>query len=134
MSALVERGAGTVPTIFIVEEDLAVRDSLTVLVQAFGYKARAYADARAFLAAPERRERGCLLLGWPLPNYGFASLMRELASEGSTLRAVAMTAREDEKTRDKALAAGAALVLPKPFDDATLFSAIGDALGSVRLP
>lgn len=119
------------PTIFIVEDDPAVRDSLTALVQAFGYKARPYADAKAFLAAPERGEYGCLLLGWPLPNDGFAALLGEIAKEGSTLHAIAMTAREDKKTRDKALAAGARLVLPKPFDESALFGAISDVLGTV---
>jgi len=112
--------------ISIVDDDEAVRDSLTGLVESLGAKVRAYSSLAAFMAAPDHAGTDCLLLDCS-PANGAAHPLETLAARRLSVPVVAMVRDETSPTRAAALRAGADAVLPRPFTDQALISAIQKA-------
>ena len=119
----------TAPTVFIVDDDLSVRESLCLLMSSAGLKSRGYSSARAFLAAYDPDIPGCLLLDLRMPGMSGTALQAELERRGATLPIVFLTAHADVPTAVGAVRAGAVDFLQKPVDDARLLRCIQDALG-----
>jgi RNA polymerase sigma factor (sigma-70 family) len=116
-------------TVFIVDDDAAVRDSLSLLLGLRGYKTRSFARGEDFLAAIDSASRGCVLLDLRMPNVDGIAEQAALAARGIRLPVNILTAHGDVASARAALKAGAFDFLEKPIDDALLSATIEAALG-----
>jgi len=110
--------------IFIVDDDEAVRDSLSVMLETRGLAVRSFASARAFLEALQGDWRGCLLLDIKMPGMDGRELQRELASRGCRLPIIFITGHGDVPMAVDAMKAGAADFIEKPFDPEDLLASV----------
>ncbi|MGH7005481.1 MAG: response regulator transcription factor [Alphaproteobacteria bacterium] len=115
-------------TIFIVDDDEAVRRGLGALLGAKGYSAETFSSAEAFLAHAHAPGRSCLLVDIRMPGMSGLELQRELRRRGSTLPVIVITGHGDVPMARTALKAGAVDFLEKPFDSDALLAAIEEAL------
>jgi two-component system response regulator FixJ len=113
-----------VPTIYIVDDDSAVRDSLRALLEAFGMDVRDYGSAKAFLADPYGNKRGCLILDLHMPEMSGIELLEVLRERDSSLPVIMFTGRGDINLRDRAERSGAIALLAKPVDTELLLQTI----------
>jgi FixJ family two-component response regulator len=118
----------TRPTVFIVDDDAGVRDSLAMLLELKGFHTRTFAAADAFLAEYRPEWPGCLVLDLRMPGMSGLELQAELARRGSTLPVIIITAHGDVATTRSALKGGAVDFIEKPIDDEALVAAIAAAL------
>lgn len=114
--------------VYIVDDDAAVRDSLSLLLRLKGYDNRVFSSAEDFLAQCSPDWCGCLLLDIRMTGMDGLSLQRELAQRGSLLPIIFITAHGDVAKTREALKAGAVDFLEKPLDDQALVAAVGEAL------
>lgn len=114
--------------VYIVDDDAAVRDSLSLLLRLKGFKNRTFESAEAFLAQCEPEWRGCLLLDIRMGGMDGLELQRQLAERGISLPIVFITAHGDAAKARSALKAGAVDFLEKPLNDEAMLEAIGEAL------
>jgi len=115
-------------TVFILDDDDAVRRAVGLLVQSSGRRVRSYRSAREFLAS-YRGETGCLLLDLHMPEMDGVELQRALGEHGHRLPVIAITAHPDDGLAREARRLGARAVLGKPFRDHELLEHIAGALG-----
>lgn len=115
-------------TIFIVDDDVAARDSLALLLSLKGYRTQAFAQAENFLATFRAEWKGCVLVDVRMPGMDGLTLQREMRLRNINLPVIIMTAHGDVTTARHALRAGAVDFLEKPLDDNALVSAINEAL------
>ncbi|MEN6586974.1 MAG: response regulator [Sulfuricella sp.] len=120
----------TDPTIFIVDDDASVRDSLSLLLGLKGYATRSFASAEDFLSTCQPEWHGCLLLDIRMPGMKGLELQQHLISRQIFLPIIFITGHGDVAATRAALKAGAADFLEKPLDDRLLLTAITDALKS----
>jgi RNA polymerase sigma factor (sigma-70 family) len=118
----------TEPTIFIVDDDASVRDSLALLLGLKGYAIRSFASAEDFLAACQPEWHGCLLLDIRMAGMNGLELQQQLISHQIFLPIIFITGHGDVAAARAALKAGAADFLEKPLDDRQLIATITDAL------
>lgn len=118
--------------IYIVDDDAAVRDSLSLLLGLKGYPNLAFASAEAFLERLDPAWRGCLLLDIRMAGIDGLALQRELTRRGSALPIVFITAHGDAAKAREAFKGGAVDFLEKPLDSDALLRAIGEALDRDR--
>lgn len=118
------------PTVFIVDDDAAIRDSLAVLLGMQGLRVQAFADAQAFLGMLEksRPSNGCVLLDIRLGGMGGLELQREIASRKNALPVIVMTGHPSVAAARMAFKAGAIDFLSKPLSMHELKDAIDAAL------
>lgn len=114
-------------TVFIVDDDASVRDSLALMLGIAGYRTALFADAEAFLAAWEPNWAGCVVADLRLPGKTGVELQAELRNRGSALPVVIITAHGDVPTARAAFQAQAVDFLEKPFDQKQLCAAIDTA-------
>lgn len=115
-------------TIFILDDDDAVRDSLGMLMESAGYKAETFASCREFLARPPFPPRACLLLDVHMPEMSGLQLQDEMARRGLKLPVIVMTGQADVPVAVRAMKAGAHDFIEKPFSDEIILGAIRNAL------
>lgn len=115
-------------TVFLVDDDPSVRDSLSLLLSLKGLRTRVYASAESLLATYEPEWRGCVLTDLKMPGLTGIELQQALAERGSTLPVVVLTAHGDVATTRQALKAGAFDFLEKPVDDDVLLDVLGNAI------
>lgn len=115
-------------TVFLVDDDPSVRDSLSLLLSLKGLRTRVYANAESLLATYEAQWRGCVLTDLKMPGLTGLELQQALAARGSTLPVVVLTAHGDVATTRQALKAGAFDFLEKPVDDDVLLDVLGNAI------
>ena len=120
------------PLVHIVDDDEAVRDSLSVLLESADLSVRTYESATAFLDALPGLGAGCVLTDVQMPGLDGLALQRRLTALGIRLPVIVMTGHGDVPIAVEALKAGAADFLEKPFDDAQLLSAVQSALAASR--
>jgi RNA polymerase sigma factor (sigma-70 family) len=118
----------TPPTVFIVDDDAAVRDSLAMLLELKGFRTRTFAAAEAFLGEYRPELPGCVVLDLRMPGMTGLELQAELAQRGAKLPVIVITAHGDVATTRVALKGGAIDFIEKPIDDEVLVAAIGVAL------
>lgn len=118
------------PLIAIVDDDDSVCIGMTSLVRSLGYDAHAYGSAEAFLGSEERGHASCLISDVQMPGVNGLELQRILASEGSQVPIIFITAFPDEQVRQLALQAGAMCFLGKPFDGNALIDCLERALSA----
>jgi RNA polymerase sigma factor (sigma-70 family) len=116
-------------TVFIVDDDPAMRDSLSVMLQLLGYATGTFASAEDFLAAWREDMAGCVIADLRLPGKSGLDLQTELRARGSRLPVVIITAHGDVPSARAAFQADALDFLEKPFDDTELCAAIERGLG-----
>src|SRR5262245_5738533 len=116
-------------TVYIIDDDAAVRDSLALMLGLSGYRTAQFADAEAFLSAYRKNWAGCALVDLRLPGKSGLELQAELRSRGSVLPVVIVTAHGDVPAARAAFRARAVDFLEKPFNDSQLWTAIETAFG-----
>ncbi|WP_343728817.1 response regulator [Duganella sp.] len=119
-------------TVFIVDDDPAVRDALGLLLGVRGYRTAVFASAEAFLQGWQAGWSGCLLVDIRMSGMDGLSLQRELRTRGCRLPVVVMSGHGDVSTARAAFKADAVDFLEKPFDDIKLIAAIDEALARAR--
>ncbi|HYL32875.1 MAG TPA: response regulator [Stellaceae bacterium] len=117
-------------TIFILDDDDAVRDSLSMLIESAGYKAEAFASCREFLARPPFPPRACLLLDVHMPEMSGLQLQDEMARRDLKLPVIVMTGQADVPIAVRAMKAGARDFIEKPFSDEVILDSIRNAMAS----
>jgi two-component system response regulator FixJ len=116
------------PTIYVVDDDDAVRDSLKILLESYHLTVRDFGSVPEFLDGLQPMDNSCLVLDLHLPAMGGFDVMNTLARRRVPLPVIVITGRSDAQTRARALEAGAVAFLEKPVDDQILMNAINDAL------
>ena len=112
----------------VVDDDESVRESLPDLLQEFGFTARTFSSAEAFLASEEVLQTACLILDIAMPGMCGPELQHELALRGIDIPIIFITAGHDEAVRSRVLEDGAVQCLLKPFSDMDLLQALNAAL------
>ncbi len=116
------------PTVFVVDDDAAVRDSLAELIESVGLHLEAYDSAQAFLAAYDPLRPGCLVLDVRMPGMSGLDLQEELNRRQVLLPIIFITGHGDVPMAVQALKRGAAEFIQKPFRDQDLLERIEGAL------
>lgn len=115
-------------TIFVVDDDEAMRDSMTWLLEGEGYQVACFASAAEFLSARRDNMRGCLVLDVRMPEMSGLELHEKLDSLGSHLPIIFITGHGDVPMAVAALQRGACDFIEKPFHNADLLTRIERAL------
>ncbi len=121
-----------IPTVFVVDDDRSVRDSLRRLVTSVGMAVEVFPTAQEFLSAPRRDAPACLVLDVRLPGLSGLDLQRELANSDATLPIIFLTGHGDIPMSVQAMKAGAVEFLTKPFRGQDLLDAIRHAIDRDR--
>ena len=116
------------PTVFIVDDDEALRESLKWLLQSVSLPARTFASAQEFLQAYDRDQSGCLVLDVRMPGMSGLELLDRLVAEKVGIPVIILTAHADVPMAVRALKGGAADFLTKPFNSQELLDRIQVAL------
>jgi len=117
--------------VFVVDDDISVRESLELLIKTAGWKAETFASAQEFLARPRAAVPCCLVLDVTLPGLTGLELQQQLA-ERTDMPIIFITGHGDVPMSVRAMKAGAVEFLTKPFKDDVLLNAIGGALDRSR--
>jgi len=118
----------TEPIVTLVDDDEAVRDSLSLLLNFRGYRTRPFASAEACLEAWRADWRGCLLLDLRMGGMDGLALQQALLQRGSSLPIVFLTGHGDLAHARAALKSGAVDFLEKPYEEADLLKAVAEAI------
>lgn len=114
-------------TVFVIDDDASVRDSIALMLGLAGYRTAVFADAEAFLAAWNNDWAGCVVADVRLPGQSGVELLDELRRRGKSLPFVIITAHGDVPTARAAFRSQAVDFLEKPFDHKQLRAAIDAA-------
>jgi RNA polymerase sigma factor (sigma-70 family) len=116
------------PTVFVVDDDAAIRDALSLLISLKGLRASVFASAEDFLAIYDPAWRGCLLTDLKMPGMSGLDLQLALNERDAKLPVVVLTAHGDVATTRAALKNGAVDFLEKPIDDDVLVDVLRNAI------
>jgi FixJ family two-component response regulator len=116
------------PIVFVVDDDISVRESLEVLIHCAGWRAEVFPTAQAFLARPRVDVPSCLLLDVSLPDLNGLDLQRRIATDRIDMPIIFITAHGDVPMTARAMKEGAVDFFTKPFDDEVLLSAIRNSI------
>ena len=114
--------------VYVVDDDASMRRSLESLLRSVGNDVRLFASAQEFMQAPRPDAPGCLVLDVRLPGMSGLTFQHELAKAGVGLPVIFITGHGDVPMTVRAMKAGAAEFLTKPFDDQVLLDAIDAAI------
>jgi FixJ family two-component response regulator len=118
-------------TVFVVDDDISVRESLDALIRSAGWEPETFASAQDFLARPQRLIPSCLVLDVTLPGLSGLELQERIIDRVS-MPIIFITGHGDVPMTVRAMKAGAVEFLTKPFEDDVLLSAIENALDRSR--
>lgn len=116
------------PTVFIVDDDPAMLDSVSLLLESAGLSTECYSSARMFLETYRSHRPGCLILDVRMPEMSGLELQEVLTAHGANIPIIFITGHGDVPMSVKAMKAGALDFLEKPFDDETLVFCVRQAL------
>lgn len=114
--------------ISIVDDDESVRRTTTLLIESFGFRAAAFESAETFLRSGHLHDTSCLIVDVQMPGMNGLQLQSHLAASGRGIPIIFITAYESNDSRRRAMQAGAAGFLGKPFSDEQLLQTIDSAL------
>src|SRR4030095_8895390 len=114
--------------VFVVDDDVSVRESLELLIQNEGWQPKTFASAQEFLNCPRALVPNCLLLDISLPGMNGLDLQKRIAVERTDMPIIFITGHGDVPKTVQAMKAGAVEFLTKPFNDEVLLTAIRQAL------
>jgi FixJ family two-component response regulator len=127
------RVAATVaPIVFIVDDDISVRESLELLIRHAGWQPEAFASAQEFLSLPRVLAPSCLVLDVRLPGLNGLDLQKRVAGERPDMPIIFITGHGDVPMTVQAMKAGAVEFLTKPFGDDVLLTAVRNAIERSR--
>jgi FixJ family two-component response regulator len=115
------------PIVFVVDDDVSVREALEGLIRCAGWQVETFASAQAFLARPRVRAPSCLILDVSLPDLSGLDVQQRVVDR-MDMPIIFITGYGDVPMTVQAMKAGAVEFLTKPFSDEVLLSAIGHAL------
>lgn len=118
----------TVPTVFVIDDDQAMREAIQDLVESVGLRAESFASGQEFLNRQRTQAPSCLVLDIRLPEISGLDFQRRLAEAGMQIPIIFITAHGDIPMSVRALKSGAVEFLTKPFRDQDLLDAIQQAL------
>lgn len=116
------------PTVYIVDDEAAVADSVALLLHSVDLDTRVYPDSRSFLDDYQSNMRGCLILDVRMPRMSGLALQQELTRRRCTLPVIFITGHGDVPMAVEAMRAGAVDFLQKPFNDDELIRRVQQAL------
>ncbi len=116
------------PTVFVVDDDQAMRSSLSRLMQSVGLRVEAYASATEFLNAFDSRAPGCLVLDIRMPGMNGLDLQERLAADGIRIPVIIISAHGDVESAVRAMKCGAVDFVKKPYKGKVLLARIREAL------
>ena len=116
------------PIVFVVDDDLSVREALSSLIRSVGLGVETFASAREFLEFQRPDATACLVLDVRMPGLSGLELQRELSQAGRGIPIIFITGHGDIPMTVRAMKAGAVDFLPKPFRDQELLDAIARSL------
>jgi FixJ family two-component response regulator len=131
MGALTMRSSAmphATPIVFVVDDDVSVRESLELLISTAGWQPETFASAREFLARPRAASPSCLVLDVTLPDLNGLDLQQRVAADRLDMPIIFITGYGDVPMTVRAMKAGAAEFLMKPFNDEVLLNAIRQAI------
>ncbi len=120
------------PIVFVVDDDISVRESLELLIRTEGWQPETFASAQEFLDRPRIFAPSCLVLDVSLPGLNGLELQKRVAVERSDMPIIFITGHGDVPMTVQAMKAGAVEFLTKPFGDSALLSAIRQSLERSR--
>src|SRR5208283_4950070 len=124
---------GDLPTVFIIDDDSGVRESIKDLVESVGLHAESFASAQEFLSTERRGGPSCLVLDVRLPGISGLDLQHELKRAGIKIPIIFISAHADIPMSVRAMKSGAFEFLTKPFRDQDLLDVIQRALDRERV-
>jgi FixJ family two-component response regulator len=124
--------SGVAPVVYIVDDDVSVRESLQGLIATAGWRPEVFASAREFLAHPRLPLPSCLLLDIRLPDVNGLELQKRIARDRADIPIIVITGHGDIPMTVRAMKAGAIEFLTKPLGTDALFGAIQNALERSR--
>ncbi len=119
--------------VFIVDDDISVRESLESMVRQAGWNPQTYSTAQEFLDRQKESVPSCLVLDVSLPGLSGLDLQKQIVDERSAMPIIFITGYGDVPMTVRAMKAGAMEFLTKPFSDEALLSAIEQALERSRI-
>jgi RNA polymerase sigma factor (sigma-70 family) len=125
-------GEPTSETIFLIDDDVSVREGLAGLIESLGLPVQTFSSALEFLALKPTEAEGCLVLDVKMPGMNGLDLQREMNDSGISLPIIFLTGHGDIPMTVHALKAGAVHFLTKPVDEDELMTAIRQALENDR--
>src|ERR1700722_16075050 len=117
-----------IPTVFVVDDDVSVRESLELLIRCAGWQPEIFASAQEFLAHPRVLAPSCLVLDVSLPGLNGLALQKLLTADRTSMPIIFITGYGDIPTTVQAMKAGAVEFLTKPLDEELLLGAIRHAI------
>jgi FixJ family two-component response regulator len=120
-----------IPVVFVVDDDISVRESLELLLRTAGWNVETFASANSFLARGRVNVPCCLVLDVSLPDLNGLDVQKRVVDRVD-MPIIFVTGHGDIPMSVKAMKAGAVEFLTKPFDDDALLKAIGDAIERSR--
>lgn len=120
------------PSVFVVDDDISMRESLESLIRYAGWQVRTFASAEEFLAQPRAAVPSCLVLDYRLPHLDGLTLQKQLAVDAVHVPVIFITYYGDPAMAVQAMKAGALEILSKPFGDEELLSAIHQGIARSR--
>jgi FixJ family two-component response regulator len=121
------------PIVFVVDDDISVRESLQLLIQCEGWHPETFASAQEFLDRPRSHAPSCLVLDVSLPGLNGLDLQKRVAVERPDMPIIFITGHGNVPMTVQAMKAGAVEFLTKPFSDVVLLNAIRQAVERSRV-
>ncbi|MET4719271.1 FixJ family two-component response regulator [Bradyrhizobium japonicum] len=122
----------TVPIVFVVDDDISVRESLELMISSAGWRPETFSSAQGFLSHPRVQAPSCLILDVNLPDLNGLELQVRVAGDRTDMPIIFITGYGDVPTSVRAMKAGAVEFLTKPFSDDALLEAIRNAIEHSR--
>ena len=123
----------TTPIVFVVDDDVSVRESLELLIRCAGWQPQTFESAQDFLTRPRESVPSCLVLDVSLPDLNGLELQKRLTAERTDMPIIFITGHCDVPMTVQAMKAGAQEFLTKPFSDEALLGAIRHAIERSRI-
>jgi FixJ family two-component response regulator len=120
------------PIVFVVDDDVSVRESLELLIRSDGWQPETFESAQEFLIRPRPSVPSCLVLDVSLPGLNGLDLQKRVAVERADMPIIFITGHADIPMSVQAMKAGAVEFLTKPFGDEVLLSAVRQAIERSR--
>src|ERR1700724_1062646 len=119
---------GMGPIVFVVDDDISVRESLELLIRCEGWQPETFSSGQEFLSRPRALVPSCLVLDFSLPGLNGLELQKRIAVERTDMPIIFITGYRDVPMTVQAMKAGAVEFLTKPFGDDVLLRAIRNAI------
>lgn len=124
--------SGSLPVVYVVDDDISVRESLELLIRNAGWQPELFETAHEFLSCPKVTAPSCLVLDVNLPGLNGLDLQKRVAADRADMPIIFITGYGDVPTTVRAMKAGAVEFLTKPFTDEALLNGIHLALERSR--